>query len=285
MSRRSLLNVALLAAVLLLGAVLYFAPGPEEDAQVRLTALDRAEIQRIDVLPEGGKPISFERRSGHWQMTSPLSVPAQEVAVRRLLSLLGESATGPLEPAAVGDGKRFGLAPPKAIVEFDGTRVAFGGTNPLGNRRYVHTSHGLFLIPDAHLYILERGIYGLIDTRLLPPDAAVASLRLDALAMERIQGGQWKLSPPGDGASADQMLALVRRWEQASALRVSAAEGESQAPAGNITIALQDGQRLHFRISATQPELVLTRPDLDIAYHLPASQAERLLKLPEPSPP
>jgi hypothetical protein len=285
MSRRNLLNVVLLGAVLLLGAIVFFAPGSKDHLPATLTALDRDEIQRIDVRQEAAEPISLERRGGHWYMTAPLAVPAADFAVRRLLSLLSEPVTAPLDSAATSDERKFGLANPKAIIDFDGTAIAFGDTNPMGNRRYVRTNEGLFLIPDAHLYLLERGIYGLIDTRLLPPGASIASLRINELTIERDKTGQWTLISPRTDTSIDQIVALVQHWEQASALRVAAAKGNSQVPAGSVAIELQGGQVLDFGIRAKQPELVLTRPALGIAYHLPASQAEQLLELVEPTSP
>jgi hypothetical protein len=285
MSHRNLLNVVLLGAVLLLSAIVFFAPGSKDHPPATLTALDRDEIQRIDVRQEVAEPISLERRGGHWYMTAPLAVPAADFAVRRLLSLLSEPVTAPLDSAATSDEKKFGLANPKAIIDFDGTAIAFGDTNPMGNRRYVRTNEGLFLIPDAHLYLLERGIYGLIDTRLLPPGASIASLRINGLTIERDQSGQWTSVPARTDVSAEQTTGLVQRWEQTSALRVAAAESKSQLPARSVTIELQDGQVLSFEISAKQPELVLTRPALGIAYHLPASQAEQLLELAESTSP
>jgi hypothetical protein len=285
MSRRNLLNVVLLATVLLLGAIVYFAPGGKDQPPATLTALDRAEISRIDVRREAADPISLRRRSGHWYITEPLAVPAADVAVRRLLSVLSQPVTGPLDPATAADEEKFGLASPRAIVEFDKTPIAFGDTNPLGNRRYVRTNDGLFLIPDAHLFTLERGVYGLIDTRLLPPGASIAALHINGLTAKRDPAGKWTVMPPRTDVSTEQIASLEQHWEQASALRVAAADGDSQVPARSVTLELQDGQVLRFDISAEQPELILTRPELGIAYHLPASQAEQLLELTEPTNP
>jgi hypothetical protein len=287
MTRRGLLNIVLLAAVLTLGAIAYLGPNDEQPPRTRLTAVDPEGVQRIEIRHRDTGTMTLVLSAGRWTLTEPLAMPAGDFAIRRLLGVLTEPVSSELEGPQTTDLAKFGLAEPRTVLRFDDTRIEFGDTNPLGSRRYVRTDEGVYLIPDTHLFALERGVYGLVSTRLLPEGARIERLTIDELQVERDGEDRWRLSPPDPTVSNEQLGALMERWSEARALRVAAADDEAEAntPGSEVSVELHDKGTLRFEVHALEPELVLIRPAAAIAYHLPATQAERLLAPPEPEHP
>jgi hypothetical protein len=214
-------------------------------------------------------------------LTEPFAMPADDFVVRRLLGVLKESVSSPIDEAGAPHLGKFGLSEPWAIIDFDGAEIAFGDTNPLAGRRYVRTDAGVYLIPDTHLFALERGVYGLVSSRLVPAEARIDRLSMNGLRVERAPQGGWRLVPPRPEVSSDQLEAWIDRWEQADALRVVPAEADEDPARDEIRVGLQTGEVLQFVVLARQPELVMMRRGAGIAYHLPAAQYERLLQPPE----
>lgn len=283
-ARRLLLNLALLLAVAGLGAFVFFPRPPTAPPGVAVApAVDTAAVRHIRIQRRDRPPLTFARTGGVWRLTAPIEARANPLLMRALLELPRQRsrrryATSGLRLA------RYGLAPPQASVYFGDERIDLGKDNPLDQRRYVRYDGGLYLIADRLGGLPQSPAANWVSLALLPPDARIVDLQLPTLRVRAQRPAGWTLQPAPAHYSADQVAALLRAWQHATALRLTAATGPPATVRGEIRITFADGTRRRLQIVATQPELVLRAPAPGLDYHLPAAAAGRLLQLPAPSP-
>jgi hypothetical protein len=197
--------------------------------------------------------------------------------VNSLLRLVQETSQTRF-PAKSEDLHKYKLDKPSVRLTFDDNVFAFGDIDPINGRRYVQLGTTVHLITDMYFYQLDADLPSFVSTHLLPDSASINALSLPDLALTRDAQGHWQMQPDKPGLSADAIQTLVDAWRSTTALWVKQfAPGSAQ---GRITVQLQEpAQELHFDIMATQPELILARPDLGLQYHLSAESAKALLEL------
>ena len=141
-------GVLALCAILLLTLDLW----PRDDPADRLTTLSLPDIERIRIERGDRLQLALERHDGQWRLTHPRQAPAQQNRVEQLLAI----AKAPVRrrfPAGTGPAD-YGLAPPTAIVQFDGLRIAFGDRDPSQERRYVQAGDVIGLVDGVYFNLL-----------------------------------------------------------------------------------------------------------------------------------
>ncbi len=282
MKSRTLLNLVLLALVAALVLLAIYEPGKEPPPEPkRLTGVAPDSVEAIRIERPGAPAIELQRQDGQWRLTTPVAVAANSFRVRSVLELLEAKASDGF-PADEAGLERYGLAEPRVQVTFDGaTTVSFGETAPLDRRRYVRLGDTIFLIGDNHFWQVAGDAGTFIDPQLLPADAAITRLALPDFTVERGEDG-WRLIPEPADYSADAVAALVENWRHARALQLHLQEPPS-AESARIEVGLEgQGDPLVFLLDEAGGEALFVRPDLGVAYQLPAATAEGLLQLPSP---
>lgn len=280
MNKRNLLNLVLLLVVAGLALLAWLEPGKEEaPAPVKLTALEAATIERIRIERPAGE-LELARRDGRWQLSTPASAPANSVRTDAILSIAGMESLRS-QPVAGLDLAAYGLAEPAVRLFLDDTRIDFGNATPLDQRRYVRVGDTLHLIPDLRYYQLIGGWNTYVDLQLLEEGSQLERLELPQLTLVN-DDGSWRPEPVPEHWSADAASALVYTWQHAQAMEVrehkEAAEGEEV----RLYLRGRDAP-LRFVIAAREPDLVLQRPDLGLAWHLVPERAAELLELTPPA--
>ncbi len=151
LSRRSKINLAMSAIVLLLALGVYLTPGSDvSEKSVRLTGIEPADVVRIRIENREGGSLALEKRGGQWVMTSP---GRMEVDGDRVTGLLRLAVTpSHLQLAAENrDLDSFGLATPIGSIHLNDTELAFGSTEPVHRRRYV--------LVDGRINLIDDGFY------------------------------------------------------------------------------------------------------------------------------
>lgn len=271
---RSALNVALLALVLLAGALLYFKPQPAQDSGHPLVPLALEKVQRIEIERATGVRIVLARTGNQWRMSVPVSARLDEIALARVLDVARAQSGKPL---AAADPARFELDQPWARMRFDGHEVAFGMSNTLTQELYVKSGEEVFALPVRLAANVPADASKLIAHRLFAPDEHPIAFRLQGFRMHE-DSGRWTLEPGGSGASQDDLLRWVDHWRLASSILTQPQTGA--APRRAIEVDLRDGRRLVLHVIATTPDLVLRRDDERLDYHFPARLAGVLLAPP-----
>ena len=269
-------NLALLMLLGVLVLIVVWRPSESPQPAHKLTNLAVESIEHIRIARMGKPDIQLQRREGNWWLTAPIEIAANEQQVEGLLNLAAKTSHSTY-PAAQVELSEFGLKPSLATVYLDSEALAFGAINPVNRRRYVLINEGVHLVTDDGFdpYTAKPSAY--VSNRLLPANVQIARLSLPGLTLSRGQDDAWNR----DNVSTEQTEDLVAAWQSASALWVSDASNVADQPL--VTLDLSNGDRLQFAIMAKEPELVLARPDLALAYHLPASDADKLLRWTSPN--
>lgn len=282
MSRRSVLNLALLALAAALAALVYWEPGLERPAgPAKLTTLAPADITRLVIRPQRGQEIRLERDAGTWMMRAPIAAYANEFRIDALLGIAQADSQAQFAAATL-DLAKFRLDAPATVLQLNDLELAFGDSEPLDHRRYVRVGATVHLIGDDYFYRLQTDFPSFVSSRLLPPQARPAQIRLPGFSIERADG-QWRLAPAQQQPSMDALNGFVDEWARAQAVELDRYAGEPAQ--GAITVTLEGAAApLEFLLLEAEPELVLARADLGLRYHFTAEQARRLLQPPAEAP-
>lgn len=280
MKSRWIVNLVLLTTVGVLALIALYEPGiaPPPAAQA-ITALKQAQIDSVRIQRAQHADLILARRAGDaWVIEGQTTLPADRYQVGALIRLAEQTAVRSY-PAAELDLARLALDPPQASVTLDATQVDFGATEALEGLRYVRVGDQVHLSPDLYQHLIDAEFTQFVRRRLLPEQAAINSLRLPALTLEKDDHG-WIVQPQQD-VSADRIQQLIDNWQQASALSVRSAAADTAGE--RIEVVLNDpAQPIVFLIAARDPDLVLLRPDLGLAYRMGAS-GDSLLAFPQPA--
>jgi hypothetical protein len=278
-NKRNLLNLVMLLLVAGLGLLAWLEPGRSPAPQaVKITALEPASIERIRIERPAGL-LEMLRRDGRWQLTAPQAAPANTIRTDAIVSVAAIDSLNQ-QPIAGLDLASYGLDEPKARLQLNDVTIDFGAAAPLDNRRYVRVGDTLHLIPDLRYYQLIGHWSGYVSLRLLEEGIQLDRVELPSLALVN-KDGSWVPEPKPEQWSADAATALAQRWQNVQAMEVR--EYKTAATGDEVRLQVRGHEQpLRFVIAAREPELVLVRPDLGLAYHLVASQAQELLELSAP---
>jgi hypothetical protein len=284
MSSRTLLNLALLAAVIGLVLIVILGPKTEpEPPRTKVSGHSASAISRITIHRADRDDIVLTRHNDQWQLEAPFQASAAGYRADTLTRLV-EAESQATYPAAEVDLSQMQLDPPLARLDLDTLSFAFGGTEPLSHQRYVLFEDKVFLLEDRYYHYLVAPPTDFVDTALLPGAPNLKAIQLPHLALQQ-EDGHWQLDPERNDVSADDITALVDQWRYARAVEVKRDEAQQDTTADtseSIKVVRADTQEIiRFLIRSKDPELVLVRPDLRLVYHLSKSAAERLLQLPK----
>ena len=282
MTTRGILNLLLLLGVAALAAVAIYQPGIAPALPpVKISTLTPQQISRIHIERTGKDAITLQKQDGHWRITNPRQLPADDGRVNSLLRLVQETSQARF-PAKPDELHKYKLDKPAATLTLDDQTFAFGDIDPINGRRYIQIGTTVHLTTDMYFYQLDADLPAFVSTHLLPDKASISALNLPDLALTRDAQGHWQMQPDKPGLTADAIQTLLDAWRTTTALWVKHyAPGNAQ---GSITVQVKEpAQTLHFDIMARQPELILARPDLGLQYHFSAESAKALLGLNTPT--
>ncbi|HJP97441.1 MAG TPA: hypothetical protein VJ862_02655 [Rhodanobacteraceae bacterium] len=144
----TLLILALLAAALV-AAVLWVGRRDYQRDPPALTAIDPANVTRIELDIPPIATQAFERRDGGWWRVQPSAARADDARVERLAELAGTPVVRWL-PFSDVTPSQFGLSHPSATLTLDGVRLEYGGLTALDDLRYVRVGGKLALVPRQY---------------------------------------------------------------------------------------------------------------------------------------
>lgn len=284
MGSRAILNWVLLGGVAILAAVVYFLPGHKQTPPPPplIAGVTPENIHHIHITRTGKQDIDLVREHHQWRLTAPLRAAANGFRADALASVV-EADSGRRFSAAGEDLSKFGLDPPRARLQLDQVIINVGDSEPISGRRYVQVGDVIHLIPDYFYQNVAADTPDFVSLSPLPEGAEPVSFTLPDFTLRRDDNGHWKQTTGARHADGQDIDGFVSRWRQAQALEVA-----RYTPAGGsrntITVGLSGGRpALVFDIVSRDPELVLGRHDLAMAYHFPASEAAKLLTLSAPS--
>ena len=265
LSRRWLINYLLIA---LIGLFIYagnryqatsgFPPGNS------ISSLKPQDIHTVVIETPDNSQVVLRNTGNQWLFEKPVQWPADNTTVERLISILQSKSDSRL-PTDEIELATLGLDSPKVTLTFNDTRIEFGTTNNIGQRRYVKIAATIYLLPDLHLHFITQGLLGLIDRRLLPRSISLKSLKLADLILSKSSNDTWQGEAIGE-AEKERINTLGNNWQTLRAGRIKTYDN-SKLPEQIIIARLEDGSEIDFFLMAIKPEIVIARPDLDLQYH------------------
>jgi hypothetical protein len=140
--------VFLAATVALLAAAVYAELGRERSiAEVALTRLDPATVQRLEVRCQTCRTRRFARSADGWRMLEPYALPADADAVAHLLAITRAPVRQRLQLRDY-DLAKLGLSPAQFTLTFDEVVVWIGGEDSIEHDRYVRVGDELLRVAD-----------------------------------------------------------------------------------------------------------------------------------------
>lgn len=275
MKSRWIINLLLLVAIVILGLVARFEPGIEAPpVSAAITPLKLDQVHRIHINRPIRDDIVLVRQSPeHWLVERSTALPADNLKVRAL-ARLAEQVPVRSYAATDMDLDALQLDPPYATAVLNDIAIEFGNLEPIDDLRYIRIGDQVHLIPDKHLQLMEAGFSQFVRQRLFAGNTRITSISLPAFSLTR-SGETWEASP-ATGIDNATMQQFIDRWQDAAALYVQTASPEQQGEA--ITVTLGDNSVIRFLLVASDPELMLVRPDYGILYRM-ADTGEALLSL------
>jgi len=274
-SRRWIINYVLIVLIVLftwIGNRYDVQPGYQSKPEV--STLEAPEIQSVEIKTADAS-LSLRRDASGWTLQAPISWPANNVNVERLVDIVNSETDSRLDADELDLGS-VGLDFPKAMLQLNDTRVLFGATNNIGERRYTMIDSTVFLLPDVHLPFITQGLTGLVDRRLLPKKLALESLRLPEFHFSLGQDGSWQAAD--DITSREQAEQLVGNWQGLEASRIKPYRG-SGTPRQKIEASLEDGRRVEFFLMSIEPEIVIANPGIALQYHFARDYYYQLISI------
>ncbi len=284
MHRRWIINAALLAAAVVLGATLWSNPRSRAAATLpALTPFKPATVTRIALQRPGHATIRLVRDPhGHWQLTAPFPARADRFRAAAVADVA--NATVQDHFPAPADLARYGLAAPQAVLRLNGVPIEIGARQPFAPLRYVLVGHTVDLIPAEAIHPARLTVDSFLSTRLLGRAIHPRAFLMPAFTVARVKG-IWRLTPASSRISNDHINSFVDKWRYARALQVTRYRGKGTI-LGRVTIRYERRAAshprhglLHIDILATTPEVVLLRPRERLAYHFPQEIGERMLHI------
>lgn len=288
LNKRNLLNAGLVSLVAILAVIVWLEPGKKPALEPEsLTDLAASRVQKIRIERREGKTIEIDRVDNKWLMREPVEAVANSFRIESLLRVTEYKSLGH-NPVDGLDLAKYALDKPAVRLYLnDDIEMEFGESTPLDNRRYVRIGDTVHLIKDAAYYHLIGKWTSFLSQRLVEEGASIETLELPGLILHQHEGN-WLPEPKPADYTADASTRLIQAWltTQAIEVRPYNIRDLDEAAADQISIKLSGtDEQLHYYIVAREPDLILVRTDLGVAYHLPHSRGAELLALHnEPAP-
>lgn len=270
--KRTLFVLMILAG---LGAYVYFvevkgkqAEEKAEKAAKRLVPIDKIDVERLEIV-NAGKRMAVAKVDGKWQMTHPVSAPADTSVVDAVLSsLTGAETKGSVTPE--GDSLRaYGLHDPKlffTVASADKTvKITVGRKSPVSQDTYVKIDdQPEILLTSTTLEATgNRKPDDLRDKQLFTFAAgdvtAVTVKDGAATVVVRRHGDGWLLESPAkleadasvaDGLASDIANLRAAGWIAETATPAELAANGLAKPAVVIEAELKTGERKRIFVGA-----------------------------------
>jgi hypothetical protein len=209
----------------------------------KILAIKEADISKFSLKKNGTEQVGGERNSaGHWQITSPTSLSADQSAVSSLLGTFSSLNSDRLVEEKAANLAPYGLDAPKFEVDLTEKdkrtqKLLLGDATPAGNAMYAKLDGDprIFTMPSYDKTSIDKTANDLRDKRLLTVDPdKISQVDLVEKQQEIAFGrnkDEWQIVKPkplrADGTQVDE---LVRALTDAK-MELNAADDQKKTAA------------------------------------------------------
>lgn len=280
---RTRLNLLLLVIVLALGAGAWMAYQKKNKPKATLTPIAVEGVAKIVIEWPESPVITLEKSGAEWLLTTPVKTRADRFEAVGATSLASTEVQETLDAEGL-DLKELGLDPPQHTVTLNDVKVEFGATDPLQSRRYVRVGEKVMLIDDANSAALDKDYADLVSKNLFAPSDMLVKIELPSLTLAKGTDGTWTAPADTLNASPAALKTLADGWKEALAMWHEAAPEPAALAGGAVKITLADGRVVDYIVAATDPQLALYAPALQVRHQLSKALVDTLLQLPAAAP-
>lgn len=275
MSKKNILNLFLLIAVATLATTIYFTEMPSSDLQT-LTRTKVDDITTISINHNGSVTTFNKKTDGHWQITQPLNIAANDFRINSILRLLAAPVHKRYRSSEI-DTQKIGLDEPETVVSLNNIEISFGITNPVTSLRFVRIGEAVSTIEDVYLPLVNSHFSTLVSLNLLPLStqsfSGIDKLILLNQTISKDDNGLWQSNID---ISADNINKTLDHWQHDQAFGVHQYLDRKQL--GEVFIYTKDSEQvINYQITDTDPWLILARPEIGLEYHLDIEAFDKLI--------
>jgi len=293
--RRLLIAVALLAA---LGGLLWWsnkrkkaeADKPFASATPKLMSVPEDQFQKIEIRRRGGETTLLEKDpSGNWEITAPRKLPADQDAVKSMVSTLASLNSDKLVEEKVSDWATFGLASPSfevVVTKNDGKAhaVQIGDEAPASSGSFARLPGDprLFTVASYNKSSMDKSWKDLRDRRLLRFESdkllrVELSAKGQTMEFGKNAQNEWQIVRPGPyRAESYQVEELIRRLKDAKMDTAVSDEDAKKAAAAFPKAAVMAVAKV---TDSSGTQQLAVRRDKDKNYYASSSVVEGVHKL------
>ena len=272
MQSRLLVNLGLLLLVVALGYLVFTSNDKDSDAARILTNIKAESINTITIR-HNNRVTNIEKTNGHWQITSPVNIAANDFRIGTILKLLSTASYADYAADSLEPGK-YKLEPADTSVTFNKLQIDFGIINPINSYRYVKVNNRVHLIDDHHYPLFSSQLGTLVARTLLPADSKINKLILPEQTLALNSKEIWQSTKD---ISADAIVETLNNWRNTEAFGVH--DYFERKSLGAIKVYIDNVyEPIQFFITDVDPWLVIARPDIKLEYHFNLELYDSLLR-------
>lgn len=201
-TRRLIIAACVMLGILLAAIALVWWSDRQQDSAVRSSPASTTHSLRIE---RPGLPalVLDKQTNDLWHITAPCEMPVNNQRLLPFLDALSPAAHS--YPSSEVDLEAAGLITPEALIFLNEQRLALGGTDLTGERRYLQRGDRVEFVPEWLLSMVNGGLSAIATLELFPE-----GLQSLSAAPSRTEGSSAYEADP-------QTLAL---WEALAAQQV-----------------------------------------------------------------
>lgn len=298
---RGLKSLAVLTAALLgLGAYIYYVQPKGTPAsgepRPKAFAFPKDGIDQLVIKPAGGEASTVTKVDGRWQLTSPVTAPADETLMTRIATLTSELEIVRVVDENAADLGQYGLAPAQIEVTIKTSGAAgtqhllLGAKGSIGDTVYAQLSAGprVILVSSDIADTVNKSTFDLRDKAVLKFDRD----KVDGLEIEtaghtiqlKRQDLEWEvLKPvhtPADPGVVSGLLTTLTSLQMASIVASQGPESASyrlDTPVSTVSVVTGSSKEtLQVGANVDQSQTYARNPAMPIVFTIPASVADTL---------
>src|SRR5262245_20132235 len=297
---RGLKSLAVLTVALLgLGAYIYFFQprnAPAAETRQKAVEIRKDEIDQLVIRSAAGDVSTVTKAGGRWQITSPVTAPADETLIARIVTLASELEIARVVDENPTDLRQYGLAPAQVEVTLKTSGAAgtqhllLGAKAPIGSNVYAQLSSSprVIVVASDVQDAADKSPFDLRDKAVLKFDRdKIESLEIETaghtIQLSR-QGLEWEvLKPIHSHADLGVVSGLLTTLTSLQMTSIVASEGADSAryrldnPVSTVRlVAAGSKETLQVGVNADESHTYARNPSMPLVFTIPASVADAL---------
>ncbi len=271
MLKKNILNLVLFLIVAVLASTIYFIEEENNELE-KLSNTEINDIYSITIQHNKNTTVLSKQQNGHWQITKPVSIPANDFRINSILKLINAPIHKKYSVSKI-ELEKISLDKPETSIKLNNKNIAFGIINPATNLRYIKKSDFIYTIEDIYYPLLSANFDALVSLNLLPLNSKITKLILINQTISKDEKGLWKSNID---INADNINKTIDHWQHDQAFGVH--EYFERKQLGEVFIFLKNQpQAINYLITDTDPWLILARPEIGLEYHLDGDAYNNLI--------